>query len=717
MKKRYLFLLTPAILLSLVGCKPKPTDSTGGGTSVPPTSNPAPSTSVPVPPSSIVPPPSTPDPGPEYVIPTDLKEMHDAVANAAKDEYVGFIATVVGLQKYAGSSNVNVYLQNGKYGYRINNIPADLVEMGKTYEVYGGGAAKTYPAINYSSNGSIKASTATVDATPLTWSKDIAITDSCGASVTGTGRITAINATAANPTIDVKIGEETVILSYVKNTDAGEDLTAKWADATIGQEITFTGCFYDAKEGYVKNVSILDATKVILGEVEKVALPGTVTKHETIGGPDLTIDTATANEVTFKGTVAWTSEDPGHRFSEGNIVGVKITKNAAVTKLDDLRVCTEGYGTSGATWIGKAELEAQGLLLQDGFELFINIDDLIGGPKSIVIQWTSYALDQTITFKADGSIQKENKPAEALYGRVTGDPNSDLGGAPTGSIDADHPLTIVTDNRTTMTFGGTGEQIAYYQADEALGRTEGNRVGLQIDAPVDFVANDVKVNIFKGAVKTHTDLTWADVKESGGDYFWFYPLVTDVTDVYTVKINWKAGTADQVITIAIAEGTTLQANPNASAVIDDTLTTVSGTTLPSGWSSDGLNGTKLGYGSDPKAYRFGKSNNDCFMQFDLTGKSIASTKVTVTFSVAKTVDESGKVNVEIGNGTDKVQGIEQSVVKNTATNSSIHFGADKESTYVTFEIDIASVSAPTYVKIFTNYTSGQMTICNVVISA
>lgn len=135
-----------------------------------------------------------------------------------------------------------------------------------------------------------------------------------------------------------------------------------------------------------------------------------------------------------------------------------------------------------------------------------------------------------------------NNKMDLAYGTVTRDP-SQVGGA---------TLSFVYDEKThTATFGGAGQQVAYYLEDTALGREEGNRVGIQITAP-EAVKDFSKAKITMGN-NTYENGSFLD----GDNYVWCFPKFTETKRIETIKITWTEDSKEQTYTVKLADGTTL----------------------------------------------------------------------------------------------------------------------------------------------------------------
>ncbi len=118
----------------------------------------------------------------------------------------------------------------------------------------------------------------------------------------------------------------------------------------------------------------------------------------------------------------------------------------------------------------------------------------------------------------------------------------------------------------TNTFSGT---IDYYEEASGFPPAAGNYVGVKITAPEDVVVDSQNATFsytsYAGEYKTLTGSEWLD----GDNYVYYYPLVTDVPDEFTVVIDWDGeGTvyAEETIVIRVADGAILEAPPELTSV-------------------------------------------------------------------------------------------------------------------------------------------------------
>lgn len=133
---------------------------------------------------------------------------------------------------------------------------------------------------------------------------------------------------------------------------------------------------------------------------------------------------------------------------------------------------------------------------------------------------------------------------EYTYGKVERD-NSLTGGN----------LSFVYDEVThTATFGGQGEAVLYYEADESLGKIAGNRIGFKIYAPCDVTDySKAKLN-FQGEEITggaFMQTVYGQVM----NYFVLTPLVSETNREFEVKVTWTQEAQAQIYKIKTADGT------------------------------------------------------------------------------------------------------------------------------------------------------------------
>lgn len=153
--------------------------------------------------------------------------------------------------------------------------------------------------------------------------------------------------------------------------------------------------------------------------------------------------------------------------------------------------------------------------------------------------------DHTITLTKSGYVTKT--VTVSFVGKIEQDPGK-TGGAATVAVAG-----------KTIIFGG---EIAFYGADEELERAQGHRVGVKVTAPAGMTNVNGTATLTIGDTTYAADENWMD----GGNYFYYYPLVTEAGQEFTFTVKWDGtdASADE-FTIKIDDNATLEgemAEPN-----------------------------------------------------------------------------------------------------------------------------------------------------------
>lgn len=129
-----------------------------------------------------------------------------------------------------------------------------------------------------------------------------------------------------------------------------------------------------------------------------------------------------------------------------------------------------------------------------------------------------------------------------------------------GKVERDTSLTggnlsfVYNSTTHTATFGGEGEVIAYYPADNSIGREKGNRIGFKIYAPCECSDFSKAKLSFQGTEYTGGSFMQT-VYESNMNYFVLTPLVSKDNTQFDVNITWEQNSQVQTYHIKIASGT------------------------------------------------------------------------------------------------------------------------------------------------------------------
>ena len=261
----------------------------------------------------------------------------------------------------------------------------------------------------------------------------------------------------------------------------------------------------------------------IIGTIERD--PGNT--GDVLGGDPLDVVVA-GDTVTFSGEVAWYPEDEALGRTAGNRVGVEINAPA-------------GYNTAYTTFTINDSEPYTWDEVNDG-DNYVWIYPLVteaGQSWEIVVTWVEGA-EQTFTVVVD----EDSTLQDPIIGTIERDPGN------TGDVLGGDPLDVVVAG-DTVTFSG---EVAWYPEDEALGRTAGNRVGVEINAPAGY---NTAYTTF--TINDSEPYTWDEVND-GDNYVWIYPLVTEAGQSWNIVVTWQPGVT-QTFTVEVLEGSTLDVPP------------------------------------------------------------------------------------------------------------------------------------------------------------
>jgi hypothetical protein len=297
-RKIILLPLSFAAILALAACNP----GTNSTTSEPASSTPTTST-----PTTSTPTTTTSTPAVEET-PAERHAKY-ATNSLTLEDLMTVQGKVTSITVYSGNESkdvCNITLQEGVYGYHINNMQASKVTLGKSYKIAAHGAKKTYPALNYGFNTSkgytdISVSEVTaIAATQLTMGATgnvFADSQDASAKLAGETTVTAV----ASGAITVSDGTNSYVLSYLSNTVAGAAIATKVASVAVGQKITSAAGTWYADADTTKNnagtLSLVSADDIVLG-----ALPAATAV--TVSGADSAQSVATGSTIA---TVTYTA--------------------------------------------------------------------------------------------------------------------------------------------------------------------------------------------------------------------------------------------------------------------------------------------------------------------------------------------------------------------------------------------------------------------------
>ncbi|MEL7626572.1 MAG: Ig-like domain-containing protein [Anaerolineaceae bacterium] len=260
------------------------------------------------------------------------------------------------------------------------------------------------------------------------------------------------------------------------------------------------------------------------------------------GGTPLVI-TNVGDNVSYLGEIAWYPADPSIGRTAGNRVGVKIN---APTAFDTTNTTFTVFGNT-YNWDE----------VKDGENFVWVYPKVTTTPQSwdIVVTWAE-GFAQTFTV----DVLEGSTLAPTRLGTIERDPGN------TGDVPGGTPL-VVTQVGDTISFAS---DIAWYPADLTVGRTEGHRVGVQVNAPAGFDTTDTTFTVFGSTYN------WNDVKD-GENFVWIYPKVTTTPQSWDIVVTWEEGNV-QTFTVDVLTGSTLndsmalewlQANTVLAGTLDD----------------------------------------------------------------------------------------------------------------------------------------------------
>ena len=331
MKKKLLSIVALASLMVLGGCgnkesanptTPKPTETTNKPTEGPkPTETSKPTENLPT----------------EPVVKDAATRHKEYLENYGdKTKSITIQGKVVHAVSYPGKEgaenpNCNIAIQEGKYGYWMNNVPKASIEIGKSYVFTGVGSAKSYPSLNMK-DGTITA-TDDIEAAPLILG-DAAnnFEDSKDAYATiPEGGVVITSADQDAHKYGFMIGEKEFFVSYNASVTQAEALNEKVATLNVGSKVTkLSGTWYAEDTINLCNPNEIEFTPAAVPTATGVTITavGDATEVQATKTLQLTavVAPAGANQ-----KVVWSSEkeDVATVSATGIVTGVK----AGTTKI------------------------------------------------------------------------------------------------------------------------------------------------------------------------------------------------------------------------------------------------------------------------------------------------------------------------------------------------------------------------------------------------
>lgn len=178
------------------------------------------------------------------VVKTAAERHQDYLDNYKnKNASVTIQGKVIHYVSYANSENCNIAIQEGKYGYWMNNVPQASIEVGKSYVFTGFGSGKNYPSLNMT--GGTVTETDDIDAPVLTLGDETNVfADSQDAYMTIPADGVVITSAEVGK-YGFKIGDSTYYMTYNTNVTQNDNIAAKIATLGVGCRVTkLTGVWH-----------------------------------------------------------------------------------------------------------------------------------------------------------------------------------------------------------------------------------------------------------------------------------------------------------------------------------------------------------------------------------------------------------------------------------------------------------------------------------------
>ena len=114
-------------------------------------------------------------------------------------------------------------------------------------------------------------------------------------------------------------------------------------------------------------------------------------------------------------------------------------------------------------------------------------------------------------------------------------------------------ISFIYDEHTrNIYFGGEGEFLQYYSADEVKGLDEGYRVGIKVTAPSEVKNLDDTILEMNG--NKYNDI-FEKIENQPQNYFYIYPTFSEKTKEINFKITWTQMSKPQKYKVILNEKT------------------------------------------------------------------------------------------------------------------------------------------------------------------
>ncbi len=184
------------------------------------------------------------------------KSRHDFYLEYSKLDkwyYIPFQGKLIGYEQYQYSPNCNAWFQEEKYGYYMINLPLELVEIGKSYQLYGNACERSYYGVNAKSDAFYCIECGDIEVEEINLNNETPINDDyIGSSVIFDGVIESIN----DNIMKVNINQTLYEVNYNKDVISALEISTIWTNYKVGDAIRGKGILHTSnREIRMINVS------------------------------------------------------------------------------------------------------------------------------------------------------------------------------------------------------------------------------------------------------------------------------------------------------------------------------------------------------------------------------------------------------------------------------------------------------------------------------
>ena len=369
----------------------------------------------------------------EETTPDQRRTEWEAVAANGQAHIQG---TVVAIERFSSGSNYNLYVQDGNYGYRVTNcnlLTTEIVEVGKTYSIYGG--KKDASDINGSIEVDIKKveEVATVAATPFELSSlsSEVIAANAGLGITVTDSIyNKFTNCVEGDKVTIKLGvittgskyyvydpdqiEVTLVerQNYSGTAVSASTLAGELTHTVEGKTISITGGEVKANEKreYIFNIAVTNPTNLTVTDEITATADNNCTVTASTEGTTTTFAIATYEELAAPATITlsvkWANDAGENRDVYTVTVGEGVTYEQLVEQ-NSVTLDLTTLSTTGADATNDIALSAFDTLISNTGGLVTSVSSLskvYAGKAGYGLKFSSSKAAGTVTFNLSEAV-------------------------------------------------------------------------------------------------------------------------------------------------------------------------------------------------------------------------------------------------------------------------------------------------------------------------